>query len=261
MGNKFSLNAFHLKLIAMLFMFVDHFGVMVLNPSLFEWSLGWYIPSRIAGRIAFPIFAFLVVEAVQHTKNIYRYWLRLALMGLSIGFAMWILNSQFNFVLFSGNIFVDLLIGAIFIYGLENGLKHFYFFLILPFYLVIEVYLPFFFQADYGTYGWLIMILFWSARKITQRFDILNLPQSFSSSIVAAILLFITHAAWYVLSTQEGLGVSIQSFAFLAAIFIGFYNGLPGHQSKAFKLFSYGFYPLHFAVIYVILLGLMFLSF
>jgi hypothetical protein len=182
-------------------------------------------------------------------------------MGLSIGIAMWLLTSQFNFVLFSGNIFIDLLIGAIFIYGLESGPKHFYFFLILPFYLIIQGYLPFFFQADYGTYGWTLMILFWSARKLTQRIDILNLPKSFSSSILAAILLFITHAAWYVLSTQSGLGVNIQSFAFLAAIFIGFYNGLPGHQSKVFKLFSYGFYPLHFGIIYVILLGLMFLGF
>ncbi len=261
MDIKFSLNAFHLKVIAMIFMFIDHFGVMVLNPMIFPWSLGWYIPARIAGRIAFPIFAFLVVEAVLHTRNISRYWLRLSLMAVSIGIAMWLLTTQFNIVLFSGNIFIDLLLGSIVIYGLNKPQKNIFFILILPIYLLVENFLPSFFQADYGTYGWFLMIIYWFARQLALRYDFFNLPKNISSSMIAAFILFGLHAIWFFASVNASIDPPIQSFALLAAPMIGFYNGLPGHQSQAFKIFSYGFYPLHFGVIYVILIGLMYFGF
>ncbi len=67
------LTSYHLKLIAALTMLVDHIGV-VFYPDL-DWL-------RVIGRISFPLFIWLLVQGESHTKDIWRYGLRLGLLGL-----------------------------------------------------------------------------------------------------------------------------------------------------------------------------------
>ena len=69
----FGLNGFVLKCIAMVCMLIDHTGA-VLFPQ--------YRILRIIGRIAFPIYCFLLVEGAMHTRDIRKYELRL------LGFAL-----------------------------------------------------------------------------------------------------------------------------------------------------------------------------
>lgn len=66
------LTAFHLKLIALATMIVDHIGV-VLVPVPFL---------RNIGRVAFPLYAFLIAEGCRHTRSRERYLLRLGLLAL-----------------------------------------------------------------------------------------------------------------------------------------------------------------------------------
>ena len=61
---KIGLTNNQLKLIAMLSMTVDHIGY-ILFPRIM-----WF---RIAGRLAFPIFAYMVAEGCSHTRNLRRY--------------------------------------------------------------------------------------------------------------------------------------------------------------------------------------------
>jgi hypothetical protein len=58
-----------LKLIALLTMTVDHIGY-ILFPSVL-----WL---RIVGRLAFPIYAFLIAEGCRHTKRLGNYFITMA---------------------------------------------------------------------------------------------------------------------------------------------------------------------------------------
>lgn len=67
------LNGNQLKLIALITMTIDHIGAYIF-PSVL-----WF---RLVGRVAFPIFAFMVGEGAGHTRNLKRYWLTMAISAL-----------------------------------------------------------------------------------------------------------------------------------------------------------------------------------
>ena len=84
-----------LKMIAFILMLCDHIGYMLIENGVLYgqnpiyWNLAlqtvtgqhWYILAQILrflGRLSFPIFAFLTAEGYAHTKNAWKYILRLA---------------------------------------------------------------------------------------------------------------------------------------------------------------------------------------
>ncbi|MCR4892923.1 MAG: conjugal transfer protein TraX [Lachnospiraceae bacterium] len=67
------MNGFTLKIIASLSMLLDHIGA-VMFPDL-QWL-------RYVGRLAFPIYCFLLVEGFYHTRSVARYLSRLFLFAL-----------------------------------------------------------------------------------------------------------------------------------------------------------------------------------
>ena len=69
----FGLSSFALKCIALITMIIDHVGAILYPEARVL---------RIIGRIAFPIYAFLVAEGFYHTKNVKKYMLRLLLFAL-----------------------------------------------------------------------------------------------------------------------------------------------------------------------------------
>ena len=83
-----------LKLIAVITMFIDHVGAGIVEnfvqqfPDGILWGLdqdGLYTLDRILrgiGRIAFPIFCFLLVEGFFKTRNVWKYFVRLLLFGI-----------------------------------------------------------------------------------------------------------------------------------------------------------------------------------
>lgn len=80
------LSGFWLKVLGFLFMTIDHVGFFMMNkffdvnPDLY--NVGYAF--RCAGRIAFPIFAFLVAEGIRHSKNGWKYFYRLLGMHLAL---------------------------------------------------------------------------------------------------------------------------------------------------------------------------------
>ena len=67
------LTSYHLKLTAAFTMLLDHIGA-ILYPEA-DWL-------RMVGRISFPIFVWLIVQGEAHTRDVWRYGLRLGLLGL-----------------------------------------------------------------------------------------------------------------------------------------------------------------------------------
>lgn len=91
-----------LKMTALFTMLLDHIGASLLEPALMRsaasagitsWDyealffacpklMSVYTVLRLTGRIAFPIFCFLLVEGFLHTRNLPRYLMRLGLFAL-----------------------------------------------------------------------------------------------------------------------------------------------------------------------------------
>lgn len=79
-----------LKIIALISMLIDHIITAELlgQNILMQWGLSmqtsyWVFDAiRLLGRIAFPIFAFMVAEGARHTRNIKKYILRLFIFAL-----------------------------------------------------------------------------------------------------------------------------------------------------------------------------------
>ena len=73
MENKFGISSNQLKILALISMTIDHIGLM-LFPDI--------LVLRIIGRLAMPIFAYLIAEGCLHTSNSLKYFLRIFILGI-----------------------------------------------------------------------------------------------------------------------------------------------------------------------------------
>jgi len=100
------MSTFTLKIIAFVTMFIDHFAVVLFRTSglvrMTKDLQTVYLVLRGIGRLAFPIFGFLIVEGVLHTKSRWRYALRLLIFAL-------ISEIPFNVALFGVKTFREVL--------------------------------------------------------------------------------------------------------------------------------------------------------
>ena len=206
------MDLFTLKIIGIITMFMDHYNYIIGGPGIFD----------ILGRIAFPIFAFALVEGYKHTRDIRKYFLRIGLSAILFQIPIWILKYETPL-----NIFFTLFFGLLCIYIFDN-----YNFiskiLILPviiFAILIEI--------DYGIYGILLIICFYAG---------------YNNKYIRIILPLLLNIWIYFSKNLFGID-KIQVCSVLALIPIYFYNGKKG---KNMKYFFYVFYPAHFLVIELI---------
>ncbi len=135
MENKKGISGSTLKMIAIVTMVIDHIGAAVLarllmvnglgeldqtnTDAIMQWLsangalYGTYTVMRMIGRVAFPIFCFLLVEGFLHTHDVKKYAMRLGLFALlseipfDLAFSSKIL--EFNYQ----NVFFTLFIGLL----------------------------------------------------------------------------------------------------------------------------------------------------
>lgn len=222
-----------LKLIAILSMLIDHAGATVIrtiwqSPVIAadaELRQLWseiYRASRSIGRIAFPIFCFLIVEGFLHTHNVWRYASRLSLFALisEIPFDLALKGSWYYPQ--KQNVYFTLLIGLLVLIGLrffetsKRRLLHIFW----PLVLIAGMYAAFWIDTDYNYKGvFLIAVLYLLRRE--------RLQQCVGCAV---------SVAW-------------EMPAPIAALPIFLYNGTRGRQMK---YFFYWFYPVHLLVLYAI---------
>lgn len=226
-----------LKWIAVVTMFIDHFSAVILLARFYTvrawgaglWSLNGYYVTRTIGRIAFPIYCFLICEGYRHTRSVPRYLLRLSLFALlsELPFDLAFQRSWFD--MSSQNVFFTLAmgLGAIALWEwARRGRKGKN--LILASIAAALGCAALCFAAqrletDYGGLGVLLILLMWLLREYP-------LWRALAALAVFASMWRFAGSSW----------IEILALASFAAI--GCYNGERGGQTK---YFFYIFYPAH----------------
>lgn len=107
-----------LKWLALLFMVIDHIGYYFAAYMPSE----VYLVLRTIGRLAFPIFAYGIVLGARRTRNVTRYFLRLAGFAI-IGQIMMELAAYFSRQQTFNNVLFTLTAGLMLIIGIELATK------------------------------------------------------------------------------------------------------------------------------------------
>jgi hypothetical protein len=98
-------------------MMIDHVGAIWYQPYLLTlsdpqpWMLTVYYAMRAVGRIAFPLYCFLLVEGFFHTRHVFRYAGRLFLFALISEIPFDLAVGGNCFVWSDSNVFFTLLLG------------------------------------------------------------------------------------------------------------------------------------------------------
>lgn len=234
----FRLDGAELKLIALAAMTIDHIG-LIFFPGLSVF--------RIIGRIAYPIFAYMIAEGCRYTRNKKRY--------LSSVFGVGLLCSAVNYLV-ERSLYQCILItfgcSILIIFALDTlqkenarrkkvltaaGAAAFLIFLYyvngislpglsLPGGRIREIFLETGFRMDYGFFGILSPAAVWMAKTKTGKL----------SALAAGLCL---------ISGEIG---GVQIFSLAALIPLAFYSGRRGKTGG--KNFFYVYYPAHLAVLY-----------
>lgn len=222
-----------LKIIACVTMLLDHIGA-VFMPSIVNYNL--YYALRIVGRLAFPIYCFLLAEGVAHTKNPVKYGLRL-FIGILLAEIPFDLALFGRFTWDHQSVMVTLFLGfgmALIIQKLDRTK-------LVP--VIAFAFLAELFQTDYGAWGVGMIALFVLTRERKDR----NMIQTL---MLAAICYLMNSASVPIF----GIRLPIELFAVLALIPIFLYTGKKSTGSKAVQTMFYLFYPVHLLVLYMITL-------
>ncbi|MBQ9307785.1 MAG: hypothetical protein IJ229_07660 [Clostridia bacterium] len=137
-----------LKLLALIFMLMDHAGKMLL-PKVIE--------MRIFGRIAFPLYCWGLVVGICCTRSVPKYMLRILITGI-ISQPLYMIALDHTWM--EPNIFLTLLIALLGLWGIREK-KYFSHIWLPPLTLVLAVIL----NANYGWKGVLLVYLLYAVRE------------------------------------------------------------------------------------------------
>ena len=208
-----------LKLLAALFMTIDHIGV-VLFPRV--------LVLRIIGRLALPIFAYMIAEGCKYTRNKKKYFGMIFLLAT-------LCQTVYFFV--DGTLYLSILytfsLSILTVYAMQNMKSRGTTASCLLFLLTISAVwvLNQFFTIDYGFWGCMLPVfaaIFHSTKKD-------RLSVSIGMLGIGLVLLSLD------------LGDSIQLLSLAALPLLLCYNGKRGKWNL--KYFFYIFYPVHLAVL------------
>ncbi len=216
-----------LKWIAVVTMFIDHIGAAIVEQtdlSLLPYGKTGDLILRLIGRIAFPIYCFLLVEGFYHTRSRKKYLCNLTLFAVlsEIPFELAVFGEiKWGF----HNVYWTLLLGFLVMSGVEKirekmgtteNTKKTFAELALAAAAAIGAELL---QTDYGAIGVFLIFILYQARENRQRQCILG-----------------------------AVAMAYEVTAPVAFYLLYHYNGI--RRQKRWKYFFYAFYPVHFLLLY-----------
>ncbi len=244
-NRRFELSSFSLHILAMIFMLCDHLWATVVPAN--EWL-------TCVGRIAYPIFAFMIAEGYFHTRNLKKYVLRLLIFAAlsEIPFNLMTGGSLFN--LLHQNVLWTFLIGVGLIHLIERARQNprkIGGWLLAALGLLLGCAVALVGMTDYMHFGVLTVLVFYLFRGrrwwcfVGQLICLWFINIEMMGGIVYPIELF-----------GNELIIHQQGFALLALIPIWLYRGKQGMYNKAVKYTYYAFYPVHLLILYLLMLVL-----
>lgn len=205
-----------LKVIAMITMLIDHAGIALVFhiPS---WN-PYYQIFRDIGRIAFPIYCFLLIEGFLHTRNRWNYARSIFILALLSELPYDLVINAGRSIWHSQNVMFTLLIGLLVIWGLERCQNRFYLQVLIS---GGGLFLAYLMHTDYDWKGILLILLLYLCRH-----------DKFTQTVAGGACLY-----W-------------EWKAIFAFIPINLYNGERGWiKSPAMKYAVYAFYPAHLLIL------------
>ena len=241
-ATRFDLSAAALHILAMALMLMDHLWATLLPAQ--DWL-------TCAGRLAFPIFAFMAVEGYFHTRNLKRYVLRLLLFALLSEVPFDLMYGGTWFYPFHQNVIWTLLIGLSGIHLMEKVRKKRKLWIFLPTAVLVVLVgsaLGTVGMADYYGAGVLTLFIFYFFRG--------RKWWCFAGQILALY--------WVNVELLGGLMYPIRLFgmdfelcqqglALLSLLLIWLYRGRQGCHTKVFQYSCYAFYPVHMLILALVL--------
>ena len=241
-SKNFELTAAVLHIIAMTLMLMDHLWATLLPAR--EWL-------TCAGRVAFPIFAFMAVEGYFHTRSFKKYILRMLLFAVLSEIPFDLMYGGTWFYPVHQNVLWTFLLGLLGVWLMEQvrkkGKTWMYLLvcvLVVPAGLVLGTLC----MVDYYGVGVLTVFVFYflHGRKwwcfLGQLAALYWLNVELLGGLMYPVQLFGMEFELY----QQGL-------ALLALIPIWLYRGRQGYHSKPFQYLCYAFYPVHMLLLVVVL--------
>ena len=216
-----------LKIIACVIMLIDHIGAVLLPQ---------YIWLRYIGRIAFPIYCFLLAEGVHYTKNPQKYGLRLAAGAL-------LSEIPFDLALFGGltpyyqSVMLTLLIAfcmALCMKRTKNILLRVL--LVIPFAVMAE-----WLRTDYGGMGVALVAVFVLTRDLPYK--------GLFQTLCTAPILWMMEGLWV---DTAGILIPVEMLALLSMIPIGLYSGRKTTSGRGVQTVFYLFYPVHLTILFIV---------
>ena len=206
-----------LKIIAVLSMMTDHCAYYLMDGN--TWA---YEVMRCFGRVAFPVFAFLVAEGFAHTRNRMRYFLSLLLFAAISEVPWYLLNGADG----THNVMFTLALGVAALAVFERLQKHWALAIAAILLVALSAEIS---GLDYGWHGIVEILVFhlFRSKKYCQSTRLLQLAFAFP---------FMSHYGI--------IG------ALLACFIIFLYNGTRGIiHGKVAKYGFYAIYPVHLIII------------
>lgn len=219
-----------LKMIAIVTMLIDHIGGMVIEPGilrnydastimntpeLFKWMQIDTV-LRTIGRLAFPIFCFLIVEGFLHTRDVKKYALRLLAFSFlseipfNLGLFGTVFNAQYQ------NVYFTLFLGLLALIGLQK------------------------YQESFWKRALVLMACCGAAVLLRTDYD------AFGVFFIA--LLYLLHDNKMMQTLLGCVSLYWEAAGALAFIPINMYNGSRGKWNL--KYLFYAFYPVHILVLW-----------
>ena len=240
MKEKTGIDSFILHILAMTFMLCDHLWATLLPGQ--EWL-------TCVGRLAFPIFAFMIAEGYAHTSNVKKY------MGRLFVFAL-ISEIPFNLIMgsslvypFHQNVLWTFLLGVLSMQIIEKARKtekKWLLVLTIVFVILGDYILGTLTMVDYNAAGVLTVLLFYFFRTKNWVSLAAQVAGLFYLNVIMLGDLY-----YPVTILGHEFEIAQQGFALLALIPIWLYNGKQGYHKKWFQYFCYAFYPVHLLLLYL----------
>lgn len=248
--NSGSFSSDMLKLTAMITMLIDHIGAGILENLIIQIPLSAETRDllividqvlRLIGRIAFPLYCFLLVQGFVHTKS------RLKYAGSLLLFAL-LSEYPFDFIFSGGidfsssNVLFTLLIGLLTLWGIEKaGSK----ILLQVLISAIGILTAAILHTDYSWMGILLILSLYFLRDY-------RFWQCTISFILFFLALIFRSAGYYDSIWRSALRQLSSEYTLVLSFWMMYrYNGR--RYLKRGKYFFYSFYPVH-----LLLLGAIF---